>query len=492
MKNAKDRIISILALLVTILYPCLFMYFQNVAEGNFREIFPAVGKFLLVAGVVFILALVIVRRFSKAALYTILSMIAIMNFNTLLTALRKIIPKMRTIYLLIILAILFAVLLRVFIKKVADGMIALKIIGLVFTILIVIHFVSAIPAITNRYFSENVVENDDSITDFKFEEAKPNVYYFIYDEYGGYENLERYYDYDNEDFYDTLKNAGMNVSYSSRNTESIFTSTIVPNLMNLSYVASDDGYSIDNIALTENASLLKLFQNNGYTVNMIDHLGFLKTAGCNVLNDDLEGDNISTYLINNSALKQIESVMKELYRRSHGDSTSYESYTRGILELMEKSPEYIKKNQPTLTIGYIQSPHDPIMFREDGSILPESQWHNWNDKQLYIGQLKYISQNIENVIENIKKSDPDALVIIQSDHGSRYPYWMVEDYDAEAYDEQEENFYMQNILNCVYYKGETIDIEGESGINTLRKTLNYVFGTSYEMLDSQKCVKTYL
>ena len=224
----------------------------------------------------------------------------------------------------------------------------------------------------------------------------------------------------------------------------------------------------------------------------IDHLGFLKTAGCNVLNDDLEGDTISTYLINNSALKQIESVMKELYKRSHGDSMSYESYTRNILELMENSPDYIAKNQPTLTIGYIQSPHDPIMFREDGSALPENQWHNWKDKQLYIGQLKYISQTIENVIQNIKESDPDALVIIQSDHGSRYPYWMVEDFDAEAYDEQEENFYMQNILNCVYYKGETIDIEGENGINTLRRTLNYVFGTDYEMLDSEECVKTYL
>ena len=69
---------------------------------------------------------------------------------------------------------------------------------------------------------------------------------------------------------------------------------------------------------------------------------------------------------------------------------------------------------------------------------------------------------------------------------------MVEDFDAEAYDEQEENFYMQNILNCVYYKGETIDIEGENGINTLRRTLNYVFGTDYEMLDSEECVKTYL
>ena len=64
--------------------------------------------------------------------------------------------------------------------------------------------------------------------------------------------------YDNGSFYDDLKAAGVNVSYSSRNTESIFTSTIVPNLMNLSYVASDDGYSIDNIALTEKCIITKI------------------------------------------------------------------------------------------------------------------------------------------------------------------------------------------------------------------------------------------
>ena len=36
MKKTKDRIVSIIALLVTVLYPCLFMYFQNVDEGNFK------------------------------------------------------------------------------------------------------------------------------------------------------------------------------------------------------------------------------------------------------------------------------------------------------------------------------------------------------------------------------------------------------------------------------------------------------------------------
>ena len=111
MKKTKDRIVSIIALLVTVLYPCLFMYFQNVDEGNFKEILPAVGKFLLVTGIVFILVLAIIKRFSKAALYTILSMIAFMNFNTVLNAIRKIIPKMRTLYFLVILGWYFYIFL---------------------------------------------------------------------------------------------------------------------------------------------------------------------------------------------------------------------------------------------------------------------------------------------------------------------------------------------------------------------------------------------
>ena len=36
---------------------------------------------------------------------------------------------------------------------------------------------------------------------------------------------------------------------------------------------------------------------------------------------------------------------------------------------------------------------------------------------------------------------------------------------------------MQNVLNCVYYKGQTFDIEGETGINTMRMVFNQVLGT---------------
>jgi hypothetical protein len=48
---------------------------------------------------------------------------------------------------------------------------------------------------------------------------------------------------------------------------------------------------------------------------------------------------------------------------------------------------------------------------------------------------------------------------------------------------------MQNILNCVYYKGEKLDIESMTSINTWRTVLNTYFGTDYEMLPAPEGFK---
>ena len=59
---------------------------------------------------------------------------------------------------------------------------------------------------------------------------------------------------------------------------------------------------------------------------------------------------------------------------------------------------------------------------------------------------------MERIVEDIQKNDPDALIILMSDHGARYPHWQVDHYGAKAYDASVETLYMQNILNCVYYQ----------------------------------------
>lgn len=59
----------------------------------------------------------------------------------------------------------------------------------------------------------------------------------------------------------------------------------------------------------------------------------------------------------------------------------------------------------------------------------------------------------------------------------------------DSFDAKSENLYMQNILNCIYYQGEHIPIEGQTGINSLRLTLNQVFGTDYEMIEPKYYTK---
>lgn len=151
--------------------------------------------------------------------------------------------------------------------------------------------------------------------------------------------------------------------------------------------------------------------------------------------------------------------------------------------MLEECADYTSYLKPTFTIGYIQMPHTPFSNRADGNTVPEEYWNDWSDKNLYLGNLQYTSGHILRVIENINEKDPEALIIIQSDHGVRYPYFLKEQQGYPDYDPEVEEIYMQNTLNLVYYKGETYDIEGLSGINTLRYMFNEVLGTDFEMLE---------
>jgi hypothetical protein len=84
-------------------------------------------------------------------------------------------------------------------------------------------------------------------------------------------------------------------------------------------------------------------------------------------------------------------------------------------------------------------------------------------------------------VDEIQKNDPTAIIILQSDHGARTIYRR-EGLSQDLNDPSTDRGQMRNILNCVYLGGETMDISGLSGINTLRAVLNQVYGTDYEML----------
>ena len=133
---------------------------------------------------------------------------------------------------------------------------------------------------------------------------------------------------------------------------------------------------------------------------------------------------------------------------------------------------------PTLTVGYIQCPHSPTMVGPHGEALPFANGWNWRDHSLYLGQVEFINGFIRDLVEQLRTHDPEALILLLSDHGNRYALHMVQLGEIESYDPHVENPYMQNVLSCVYYRGERFDIEGQTGINTMRTVFSRVFGAN--------------
>lgn len=486
----KKRYISwAVSMIAIVFYPSVFMYFQNMSEGHFVEVLPSVGKNLILAAVLLIMFLILLRDIGKAVLTSEIALLIFMNFNTILNAVKKLIPGMRKAYFFAIVAVVLVFVLGFVKKKIKETENLCTIIGIVFVVLIIFNVVTAIPKIVENNTKSVIAEQGNDITEKVFSGDKPNVYFYLFDEYAGFENIERYYDYDNQEFEEFLVDRGFNISYGSHNTESIWTSTIVPNILNLSYVASDDIYSIDNMARSENAYLYQLFANNGYQINMVNHLNTFSDTNCNVLNYKQKKENLSTYVLNNGIWSEIDSFISWAQQKLSGKSNDYYSNLSDVLTIMEHITDYMSDDQPTFTFAYAECPHEYFTFDEEGNRIAKEDETNWKDKSVYLNQYKYITKCIEKIVENIQKNDPDAIIVLMSDHGARYPHWQVDHYGSEAYDASVETVYMQNILNCVYYKGERLDIEGMTSINTWRTILNTYFGTDYEMLQAPEGFK---
>ena len=155
---------------------------------------------------------------------------------------------------------------------------------------------------------------------------------------------------------------------------------------------------------------------------------------------------------------------------------SYQGPLENALTSLTESPQ-AAQDGPTLTVSYIQCPHAPFIYNADGSVRDlDTAWY-WKDETLYPGQLQYINTVILDAIDNIQAQDPDAVILLQSDHGARVPLHMVEQFGGPRFDAPKETPIMQSTLCCACVPGQNVDIEGDTCINATRKVLDAVFGT---------------
>ncbi len=479
MKKAKSILVPLLALVLTCLYPCAFQYFRNAAEAAPGDMVPMLLIFLGMDAVVPLLSLIVLRSFPKAGLFSSLFMMAAVNSGLIGGICKRLIPGFRDRYILLALAILLLLLLLVIRKKKVPATELCLVLSILFGVLTVVQIIPAAPTLWKQItFHRQESAIDPETVEFQGDQ-RPNVYYFLVDEYGGSENLERYYDFDNQEFLSFLDEHHFNVSGTTKNTESIWTVSIMPNLLNMDYIVDDR--TENKGAYMDRSNIVEMFHHNGYQVNLIDHLNFVGDSDCHVLSPRQFPDTISKYIFRNSVLSQIPQLRKPM-NRILGLHSEWEEarVLQTMFGLMETCTDYVGA-QPTLTVSYVQCPHYPFLFDAAGNISPKKP--DFANKSIYLDQLTYLNTVLEQSISGVLDKDPDAIIIVQSDHGARYPGQMLLYNGGPDYDPELETPYMQNALNCVYVGGKTLDIEGLSGINTLRTVMNQEFGTDFPMLE---------
>lgn len=467
----KAFLLALLSLVLVCLYPCLFQFAGNAPESELVDAALFFGIFFGLGVVVLAAAYLLLRQWGAAGLLADVAMLMIINGGLLTGALSA--WGIRARYPLAAMLVLLILLLVLLKRKGWRCQVPCVLLALVFGVLSLVSLGMGAPELL-RELRQNASRAPARSTEALRRQGGPNVYYYIYDEYGGPENLRYFYDYDSGGFYQELQQRGFQCSSDSYNTESCATVQLIPDLYDLSYEATPYFQSGDG----KEPRLYGLFRDMGYQVNLINHYDFLDTDGTTVLTQNQHSDSIAVYLYQNSLLKVAYPLFEKLPQLQQLKETV--AMALDALDCMEDAWKYTA-GKPTLTLGYVSLPHSYFLFDQAGNVQPQSEWRNWQDPEYYLGQLEYTNRRILGAVDSILAHDPGAVIILQSDHGARLGYHLKELYDA-PYDAETETIYQQNILNCVYWGGEELDISGLSGVNTLRTILNATYGTEYELL----------
>lgn len=256
----------------------------------------------------------------------------------------------------------------------------------------------------------------------------------------------------------------------------------MPNLMNLDYVVNDDMTARARRTYLENPALVQLFWQNGYQVNLINHWRYLRFPAKELTRGQHE-DTVSSYLLEHSLFQQIPPLRDRINLKIFMNyRDNYVGPVENALEALEGCADQV--DGPTLTVSYIQCPHAPFVFHKDGSIQSDkSKYWYWKEPQRYTDQLQYINSVILKTIDSIQEKDPDAVILLLSDHGARVPLHMVEQFGGPWFDAEKETPVMQNALVSAYIPGQQLDLEGQTGINATRMVLNASFDLELSMVD---------
>jgi len=258
----------------------------------------------------------------------------------------------------------------------------------------------------------------------------PNIYWIVLDGYPRRDVLWQSFGFDNGRFLDSLKSLGFAILERSLSN---FPATInsVSSTLNMDYAIRRDG---DDVRPFPMRDMYPIVKGNSRTVAR------LKAAGYNYVHFEngydyltkcaeeeqrcIHGrkglDEQDIAILSNTP---IIDLMGEIEVSESETDVASAFAIGGVEDLTAKLRVIQEVPAPFFLYAHVIAPHPPIRFRADCSTRPaEPDLKTWSAsaKADFIEQLRCVNTQAEALVRRIAFSDPSAIIILQSDHGSAF------------------------------------------------------------------------
>jgi hypothetical protein len=329
-------------------------------------------------------------------------------------------------------------------------------------------------------------------------EGYPDIYYIILDAYVRDDIFSEIYGGDNTPFLAHLKDQGFHVVEKARSNYSQTHQSLASslNLTHLTDLAEKQGKSSINrrplrTMILQNATA-KFLREQGYTF-----VAF--SSGFNAS----EWKDADVFLEPEEPLSEFESLLAMAIPVPGIAAKARKGYTlhRDRIEyIFDTLPTLDEHEGPTFVVAHILAPHPPFVFAADGTPRDPVRTYNLADGLSFMlrdtydnyvagyrDQCTYITARVQETVDQIIAHSPNAVIVVQGDHGSRSSSGLEGDAGMNVRERL-------SILNAYRLPGggDARLYPDITPVNTFRVIFNHYFGTQLEMLPDESYNATLL
>ncbi len=251
-----------------------------------------------------------------------------------------------------------------------------------------------------------------------------DIYFLIFDRYGSAESIERRFGITDNGLYDWLRGRGFQVpAHSHANYRA--TDFSLAATLNMRYldeltqtIGRTSGDRTPAQAMFKDHAVGEFLKAEGYRYYQLGSW-FGPTRAIPLADENLVlgvTSEFETVLNDTTIMPAVDRVLG----RTTPELTFFDRHREGTLFELRQLQRVSTAPGPKFVFAHILLPHDPYVFRADGSFLTEAEAKaETNERTLYAGQLAYANTQIKAIVDNLL-TGPEAtrpIVIIEGDEG---------------------------------------------------------------------------